>query len=534
MMGTAPVSAESVKQDIPTQELILLPVQVRDDAGKPVSGLKVGDFRLQIDGKAQPIAVLTETVREGRLSRRDAVDLSDSPANSQRFSSTPAGGMPPEILIVAIDLVNTGFLGKGEAQQQLLEYVTKGLPSDPFELVAITKDGLVPIRSFASPVTLVAKQVGNGDTPGNSAKMQGARLSESESSKLLNLALRRSISGPFAWEIGARASLTALRQLADAYAGVPGRKTVIWLTAGIRAFGGDPTATAKQRGSFQFQVKSPLSTDPQLKVAYDEAFRALNTADMAVYPVDLKLMKGENIYLANYMASYGSVGIVGTFETTDGIKVLAAETGGRACSAAADLKSCIEDALADAGSYYLLGFYVAESEQKSGWHKVELTTTAPSTVRTRSRYFLPGTPASSREAIREYLMNAAKGKTTYSGFDFSVEHLSNAPPPAEDPIRVRIRVPASSIVLQPGEQSLSYEIALVGLSSSGQPMNAVRVVPFNLTPEQTKDALQKGWHIEESWPEIDAMAAIRYVIRDTGTGRIGSVTVPLRGGMPTK
>lgn len=517
---TAPANVESTKQEPSAPELITLPVQVRDSTGKPVGGLKISDFRLQVDGKPQAVAVLKEMVRESGPSSKP----SNSSGIGQGFSSTPAGGMPPQILIIAVDLVNTGFLGKGETQQQLLKYVIDGLPSEPFELVAITRDGLIQVHPFASAPT-TDEQADDGDT-----KTEETKLSECESSKLEDLVLEPLNRSSFAWEIAARASLMALRQLADAYAGVPGRKTVLWLTAGVRAFGGDPTATVKQSGPVQMQVKSPLSTDSQLRLAYDEAFRALNTADMAVYPVDLKAMKGENIYLANYMAVYGNAALVGPFETNDGIKPLAAETGGRPCSAAANLKSCMETALGDADGYYLLGFYVAQAGRKSGWHKLELTAAPGSTVRTRSRYFLPSAPAPSQEAMRAYLMEAARSNTNYSGFNFWVERLPDAPLPANDPIRVRILVPASSIVLREGKETLSYEIAFVGVSSNGQPMRTVRVMPFNLTPEQTREAVQKGWRIEESWPKIDSMTSLRYVIRDIGTGRIGSVTVPLHKG----
>jgi VWFA-related protein len=518
--------ASSIDTDTEPEGLVLLPVQAQDGDGKPVRGLTANDFTLKIDGKPESIKVFLEVTGNAPYAAPVQSHTPSSSSVSRIYSSVPEGGMPQQLLIVAIDLVNTGFIGKGEAQQQLLTYLTVDLPEQPFELVAITAEGLVQIHSFSEV------------SPSSAEGAAERALSATEYSTLLKLIQAPRTRSLFSWEIAARASLTALRQLAEAYAAVPGRKTVIWLTAGIRAMGGDPNATARRRGSVQVYDKSPLATDPQLRATYDEAFRALNTADMAVYPLDLKPAPGGKIYLANLMGpaidnGSGLTFTVGGFETNDGIKPLAAESGGRPCSIANELRLCVDQALNDARSYYLLGFYVRPREQKSGWHKLDLSTPSSAyKVRTRSRFFIPTSPAAGSEEVRQYLMTAARGNTKYSGLGFSVERLPNSPPPADDPINVRIRVPASSVLLQPGETKLSYEIAMVGLSRTGEAMNAVRIIPFDLTPDQTQAALLKGWRIDESWPDIESMALLRYVIRDKGTGRVGSVTIPLQTAGP--
>lgn len=299
--------------------------------------------------------------------------------------------------------------------------------------------------------------------------------------------------------------------------------------------GGDPTSTARQRGSVQFYVKSPLSTDPQLRAAYDEAFRALNTADMAIYPLDLKPMKEVKIYVANFlpatMMANPSIDVpaLGPFETSDGIKPLAAETGGRPCSVSNDLKVCIDQAVSDASSYYLLGFSLPQEGRKSGWHKLEVSTTSGgNNARTRSRYFVPLQMSSSDSDVQDYVTEIAKGNLTYTGVAIVVERLPDSPSPSVDPINLRIRVPTGSVTLQSGQQRLRYQIAMASVSRSGEPMNAVRLVQFDATEEQTREALTRGWRVNESLPKLDSMASVRYVIRDTATGKIGSVTVPLQ------
>jgi hypothetical protein len=141
---------------------------------------------------------------------------------------------------------------------------------------------------------------------------------------------------------------------------------------------------------------------------------------------------------------------------------------------------------------------------------------------------VPSHPSASDADIRDYITEVAKSNLIYTGVGIIAERLPDSAPPAGDPINLRIRVPAGSVELQPGQQKLSYQIAMVGISSSGEPMKAVRVVEFDVHEDQTRDALTKGWRINESLPKLDSMASVRYVIRDTATGKIGSITVPLQ------
>lgn len=519
------------------EEFILAPVVVLDNAGKPARGLKPADFVLHSDGKPQTIRIFQEVSDPGKP-EPPPQSASSTPTSNLKISSVPDGGMPQQLLIIAIDLVNTGFLGRGEAQQELLQYVADNLPERPFELLAITRDGVVQIHSFASDPTATAQALRRAAaTLGKGEEVQQDALATAPNEYFrLTLALRQQpIYSIYRWEIAARGTLTALQQIVDIYAGVPGRKSVVWLTAGVRVIAANPESTGLRSGDFQFQTKSPLKTDPQLKSAYDSAFRALNTADVLVYPIDLKEMKGGKIFLANsagpLTGSDGSYAVrySSNRDPNDGIKLLASETGGRTCSVAASLKSCLNLIDEDNASYYLLGFNVPAQSRRSGWHKLDITTTtAGQNVRSRSRYFVPTTRTPADEEIRNYMMTAAKANTSYGGLAFTVERLPDSPRPSEDPINLRIRVPAAS-VLWPPSSKLSYQIATVALSETGEAVNAVQVAPFNLTAAATQEALNKGWRIDESWPELNFMTGIRFVIRDNATGRIGSVTIPLTG-----
>jgi hypothetical protein len=74
---------------------------------------------------------------------------------------------------------------------------------------------------------------------------------------------------------------------------------------------------------------------------------------------------------------------------------------------------------------------------------------------------------------------------------------------------------------------LSYDIVSVPLNAKGEPAADLRIVHLNLTEEQTQNALSKGWSFTDQ-PQGTGSKAIKYILRDNGTGRIGSVIVPLQ------
>ncbi len=523
-----------------TTELVLVPAQVKGHDGKPLLGLKQQDFVLRSDGKPQPIRVFEETMQSAPDSSAHAVVA--AAASPNRISNVPPGGMPEQILIIAIDLVNTEFLDQTRAKQQLLKYLQEQPPHRHFALVAITKDGLAQIHNFSSdPAVLVQalERIQNSNanakdvveqTPSDSLyyawQFNGALSATDEYHSMMAAYNDTQIYGAYAQKLAAGATLTALMQIAQAYAGVPGRKSVIWLTDGMPTLLHDAFAGGAKGGS-------ALNGDPELLDDYERAFAALNNANIAIYGVDLKGHKLDRTYQATginqsmhrpqYQTRAAGNMISPADYNDDAIKVLSSATGGKSCTANAGLKDCVDEAVADSSSYYMLGFYVPQQERKAGWHKLEVKlVNERGSVRSRSSYFLASTTAPSDKAINRELRDAAGAKIGYTGLAFTVEPQSGgSSAPA-----MRIRVPATSVLLTVGHPQLSYDIVSVPLTSKGEPAADLRVVHLNLNQEQTQTALSKGWSFTDQ-PQ-SAGKAVKYVLRDNGTGRIGSVVVPLQ------
>ncbi len=484
--GTGTISANA--------ELVLVPVQVEGPGGKPLRGLHQGDFVLRGDGKVQPIKIFEET---GGPPESTPAAKPATPAATAvgEFSNVPNGGLPQHLLIIAIDRVNTPYGEQGWARQALLKYFSKGVPEQPFALVEITEDGLVQIHSFSSDPKALLDAIGN-----DHGKMSKAEQKHEVKGEIaMPCGLCPSDTAHFKGTVETKAiNATVLNfmQLEQAYGGIPGRKSLIWLSADM----------------------------PDV----EEISAILNRGNIGLYPVNLRGIQADTHLLGEDDDTH-----TGSSEPPsgdNGIRELASRTGGRYCSAMTELKSCIGQAVADSTNYYLLGFYVTQQDRKPGWHKLEVKlTSGRGRIYSRSGYYLEPRTASTQDEILGSLIVAANTQIAYTGVAFSVQRLTESTGVQSSTVGFRIRVPATSVLLQSGQRNLSYEIAMVALSQKGEPTAEAHTIRLDLNAEQTEHALAQGWRYDETLSQPGS-AAMKFIVRDNGTGNIGSVVVPLTPG----
>jgi len=471
-------------------ELVLVPVQVRDSAGKSLPGLHKNDFVLRSDGKVQPIKLFEESGRPSVGSNAAAKPVTTV---SEEFSNVPEGGMPQHLLIIAVDWVNSPYVEQGWAQQELLKYFSNGPPEQPFALVAITQSGLVQIHSFSSDPKELLQAIRDAHGKLGKTDKKGKTYDELRE-KATELMRNAEAHYEESMEMKAgNATLLSFVQLEQAYGGIPGRKSLIWLS-------------------------DKMPDVPAIAAI-------LNRGNIALYPVNIGGVQAD--------AHYSAADVVPPPATQDddGARDLAAKTGGSYCNATSDLKTCVARAVDDSTNYYLLGFYVPQPDRKPGWHKLQVgLTSGREKVYSRSGYYLEPRTVSSQDDMRSDLVAAAKAQIAYTGIAFSVQRLTESIGLPTAPIGFRIRVPASSVLLQSGQRNLSYELAMVALSDKGEPMAALQTTDLNLNEEQSGYALMKGWRYDETLPKSGSVAAVKFIVRDNGTGNIGSVVVPLTKG----
>jgi len=525
-----------------SSELVLVPVNVKNRSGKPLVGLTQKDFVLKSDGKVEPVAIFEE-MHTSKLPAAAAAPSHLPPQPRRIFANVPRVGLPRNLIIIVIDLVNTPTLRQTWAKQRLVDYLAKNMPNQPFALVALTDKGLLQIHSFSSDPSTLAKAL---------QKVKVA-LTRHEEQQIFtpgdpNMSSYGDLLGAFneaqfdearMEKQAAAITLAGFEQLAQVYAGVPGRKSVIWLTTGIPFLQVAPD-------SLLVRMRPRTHLSAALVPAYEHAFSLMNTADMTIYPVNLAGISTDASYLGDgihtLMIPYLGIAAAAAespdptpAEVDDGMQRLADATGGTVCAANTTLKNCVNRAVQDASDYYLLGFYVSSKNRKPGWHKLSVNVLpAHGAVHTRTRYFLAAQSATNPKLMDALMENAVGSTMTYSGIAFGVEKQmvpakkTSTGKPSPATTIYRIMIPATSVMEAKANGGLSFDVVTAPLAADGKIISAdSQVTHIRMTPADARKVLLSGWNLVYAMPPDKSIKSLRVTIRDNTTSRIGAVTIPV-------
>ncbi|HYH00806.1 MAG TPA: VWA domain-containing protein [Terriglobales bacterium] len=348
-------------------ELVLVPVVVSDKSGAHVPNLRPDQFEVTDNGRRQHIASFEEVVSGNHSART---------RSSGEYTNTVDDEAARRLTIVLFDLLNTPYLNWREAQQQLLEALSAQVGTDyPIALLTLTRSGISVVHDFTTDTALLSAALRKikGEPVIPSGVDEG--LLASEVARLSSFGA----PGEVAWDLVRQrwtidTTLKSLQALANALAGLPGRKALIWASAGFpfswRSTPFLPSTTAHRPtiGSFP----STPSTS-----SYERTYELLNSANIAVYSVDVRSlipsdpgyrnanMKAAQVEYLRWAAQYKEA-------NTTTLLNFAQETGGKAFIGSSNIPAAFREALGDSKSYYLLGYYLNGAKKRAKWHKLRV------------------------------------------------------------------------------------------------------------------------------------------------------------------
>ena len=263
---------------------------------------------------------------------------------------------------------------------------------------------------------------------------------------------------------------------------------------------------------------------------YESAWRELNNANMAVYPLEVTSLTNP---------AYNSASISGRralrmrrplrVGNTDNLELFANMTGGRYCAYASDVKQCFHEATDDSGDYYMLAYPVDSSHIKPGWHKIRVKLLKGDyQVRARSGYFV-AEPHKEKNPEQQADADVAMGLTApmdYTELPVSVRWVSKANAGEKDTFHFRYNIAASDVNL-PESNHLDLGFAALATDSKGKPLGQFsKIMEGDLPPEKAAAVRAKGLSFDGT---IDlppgAEQSVRFLVRDNSNGKMGSVTV---------
>ncbi len=546
--------------------MVNLELVVKDAKGSHIQGLKASDFQIIEQSPAR-----SKDKHEQKIAEFREVNMASMAAPASIETQTPAGvytnalamqkdPVPPTILLV--DGLNTDPQFQAQVHTQMTKMLRQ-LPTNVPVAVFLLGDRLKLLQSFTSDPKLLqaalnkaysvagvglatmdprddpnsvsgaaAGQVG----PANNAA--GSTAGEGGAGDIAMAAMIGEIASfderIFAATMDEKVfrTINALTSLGHNVAGYPGRKNLLWLSTafpinlyGVIGFGSGSDSFAEFNN-----YKGPLQ---QLSAV-------LNDAKVAVYPVNLAGVQTLQAYQAGArppdvtpsgMAGNTTRDILMQNASVDTMHDIANDTGGIVCTGDNDLGDCVHKAVDDSSDFYEIAYYPDSGDWNGDFRKITIKTG------------LKGAHLSYRQGYYAFPEGSTDPKVQETKMQSDCDDYLDAtavpiqakmlPSDTQGQLKFSVLIDASALTVPPtadGNHQLKLDIAVCTYNEKDWPLKLMNY-PVNLTLDAKKyETMTTTGKLADTinipGPEP---AAIRLLVRDVSTGKLGSVYIKTGG-----
>jgi VWFA-related protein len=536
-------------------ELVLIPTLVTDKSGNHIAGLKKDDFTVLENGSRREVATFEEITSDPHLAH---------PRNPDEFTNFAGAGITPRITVILLDLINTPFPDQAYMRNQLLKYISQSLDRrEPTGLFTLDRSGVHVIHDFTTdPDVLIAAlhkvrgepfqlvdtpedmemmtgtaspQGGAGDSggsggesgrPGSGKALQSQMQQEAERMQAMIEDTALNFQS-FEQRLAITDTLEGMQEVARALAGFRGRKSVIWAGGGFPFSVSDTTMQLAPAGRDSLSDVLPL---------YERTWQLLNDAQIALYPVDVKGLQSNmpNSSIGRPSRRPGDYAHSVNWHRLDtqaSFETFAAATGGRAYYNSNDLVKGFREAVLDSAQYYMLGYYLDQSHNKSGWRKLSVKVNHDHVnVRARSGFLATKSAPDSRNSNDIAL--ALKSPMNYTALPLTGHW--EAPEVSKEAGKKRViyvvDLAPDAGVMDPNDRNhIALDIATSATTGNGLQVArpSERKIDVYPSPELLTKVREKGVGLRGALDLAAGEYTVRIVVRDNLSGRIGSMTAPV-------
>jgi VWFA-related protein len=510
VIGVMLVAQEQPLVRVNTQ-LVEVDVVVKGKSG-PIANLTQDDFTILDQGKRQKIAAFAVRTRQSELLAPPSGLLPSKPgAVSNRANGTST-------TVFLFDSLNTadqtlGVPSSPQAAMRLaaLKYLKAAQKGDQYAVYTLAKSIRV-VEGFTDDVPRVTQAVERlraehspdqgADDFGDEILAQMLDLHDATANAMQKNAIKEMEDA--ALKNRALITAQALESIARHLQGIPGRKKLVWLSSSF------PAVRTEQRTH-----NGMLTIEHQeFGREIDHAVRALNDANVAIYPIDPR---------DPYNAGLGAEGI-------DTMNILAEGTGGKAFYNLGDIANAIQAAVEDSEITYALGFYPQNVKLDGSYHKLSVEVAKNGVeVRARKGYYAseskPPGEKERKKSIDEILDNPLDA--TGIGLTALAEAV-NGKPGVYD---LTLTFDLSGIHMErQGDRWVASMDFITYFPAAKKPNGDQQVLKISLSEQRLRESLTKGYTLHRAW---DAPAVhkgdLRLVVQDRATGAAGSVRLHIAG-----
>jgi VWFA-related protein len=511
-----------------TTRLVLLSVIAQGHGGHADTTLHKEDFRVRVNGKPQTIGIFSmETA--GALA--SSVNSPAQPAvpNAATFSNRYSNGaMPSGVTVILFDTRNTRAADQIYAKAQIIRYLRTLKPTDHVGLYTFG-GSLKVLHDYTSDSAALLQRL-NSDKRWNlpdTSREDALGALQTENAVFNDLSRAGGGTSPaersFYTADRVLATLRTFEFIAEHMAQLPGRKNLIWVSGGFPLdIGFDSIA----------DWHNPAVDQRTFTEEVDRTLRAMNDANIAVYPVDARGLMTD----PRFSAAMRSAPRRPTMAPPIGVKeqqtmqTVASRTGGRAFYNTNDIAHAIDAAAEDSRVTYTIGFYPSDDRFDGKFHKIDVDLPNHPGVKLRYRkgYFdIPIKPEDekSRQAeLRDAVWSPIDA--TSMGVTASVKPAAGNP----SSLDITMKVDHSSIGLRQEQSHWQgrLDVLFVQRDDQGREYGGTDdTVQLNLSPETYQKLIANDLGYHRVIARAPAAKLLRIVVRDASSGAMGSVTVPL-------
>lgn len=534
-----------------TTHLVELNVVVHDKQGRAVEGLGQSDFSIFDDGKKQQISIFS--VVSARAARPPLEPL---PANVFSNRVARQGSVPANVTAILLDGLDTKFEDQAQARRHMIKFFTQIQPQDRVALYTLGNK-LSIIQDFTNDLAPLLEALRDyekhapvlpppdAQNPAPEYHFEGLTGTAALAGRQLDAGLLDAFVGltPFGWRgyvRHAKIALEAFEAIANRLSGLPGHKSLVWMTGGYPVefplmFGRGARGTMMTLG--------PLANQT-LRTA-----EALSRADVAIYPIDARGLFTDPAYHATARESQVDTRadgasnafalshseLSGMVLVTQGFNYIAEKTGGRAFYNTNDLKGSLRAALDDSEVTYTLGYYPNHDKWDGRYRLIKVAADRKDVeVRHREGYFADSAPVVAEKDRIEIMKQAAESPLDATGVGLTVKVEPFSGPKGEQ-LKTNVYVDARNLtfVQDAGARTISLDVWVGQYSNRGDPLGGVsKTVSGSLKPDQFQKIAQAGGlNLTFDEKREPGASELRVAVRDEASGTVGSLKIPLHGSL---
>ncbi len=520
-----------------TTRLVQVNVLVHDHHGNPISDLTKDDFEITDQGRVEQVSLFTvDSVAPSGKSGTAAKPSLVLPRNVVTNRPEKQADTPTSVTVLLLDMYNTKLTDQMYARKQMLKFLRQIRPEDRVAIYLLQGQGFSIVHDFTNNSESLMASLGKV-FPGFSHQLDG---SDPDPSNTGNddmdsfIDTNNTIVSNFFTRNRVLNTCVSFKVLAQHLTGVPGRKNVVWVSGGFPiAFGyGDEQDKTDSSDIMQ----SAAASDREMFTDYIEAAsQAMNTANVAVYPVDARGLMGlpfadasKNVKVGKNGQLPNSMMRVDTrnMQTMDYIADL---TGGKAFYNTNDIGGAIRHAIDDSAVTYTLGYYASDENWDNKFHKIKVKVKRGGVVvRTKKGYLAQEQPAPNPGKLDQLLREAI-----WSPLDSTALGVSariDPSPTMPNASRLFFALDPNEIQFKQANDKFNgaIDVVFVQQTKRGKSLaDLKKTLNLSATADRFAVIRSKALTAGEDLALRADTDAVRIVVLDRSNGSTGSVTIPV-------